>query len=165
MDTGKGEGGGSWRRELMREHLQPEGCWAEAGDVLEEQLTHVHRDTVNIHLWFAIMKIFPYSFFSILGNSGDYEHIEWLWDVARLGGEGKWWLWRHSCLQGRRNSSWTWLWCMEQRGGRDRGPFTVRRVDWSPEKMASTCNLTSDCSSDKVVSLVYWIPELCRRDF
>lgn len=47
MNIGKGEGGGSWRRELMREHLQPEGSWAEAGEVLEEQLTHVHRDTVN----------------------------------------------------------------------------------------------------------------------
>lgn len=55
--------------------------------------------------------------------------------------------------------------CMEQRGGTDKGPFTVRRVDWSPEKMASTLSPPLEQSSDKVVSLVYWIPELRRWDF
>lgn len=105
--------------ELLSKHLQPEGCLAKPGEALEEAptLTQIHWGHLFL-IWYY--KISSYSFFSILGDFGDCEQTEWLWDVARLVGEGKWWLWRHSCLQARRNSSWTWLWCMKQRGSTDR---------------------------------------------
>lgn len=58
------------RRELIDKHLQPEGCLAEAREVLGKEITHYHRYTDFRCLLFDSIKIFPESLFKFGGLTG-----------------------------------------------------------------------------------------------